>query len=315
MNIQQIHYVLSVVDSKNFETAAANCYVSQSTLSTMIGKYEDEIGFKIFNRKTKPVSVTKEGERIIERLRIIRSELAQLDDLVQEIKGEMTGVLQIGVIPTVAPYLLPVFLQKLAAKFPKLQINVRELTTAQIVEDLKKRVLDIGILALPINDSDLKEQAVYVEPFLVYDCRNTPSNEALTVHDLDYDKLWLLQEGHCLRTQVNQICDRSDSNKQASKNFAFESGSMDSLIRFTKANKGMTILPYLATLDFKANDSCRIVPFQSPVPSRSVGLITHKYFVKKRLEKELVAIIKEANIPLIPDDPSMHIIEPLSESF
>ncbi len=315
MNIQQVHYILSVVDSKNFETAAARCYISQSTLSTMIGKYEEEIGIKIFNRKTKPVSVTKEGERIIERLRILRSELAQLEDLVQEIKGEMTGVVKIGVIPTVAPYLLPVFLQELANRYPKLQINVREKTTAEIVKSLKKRTLDIGILALPINDKDLIEKTVYVEPFLVYDCRNKPSNKPLAVHELDYQKLWLLQEGHCLRTQVNQICERSNEDKVDMLNFAFESGSMDSLIRFTKANKGMTILPFLASLDFNGEQSCRIIQFKEPVPSRSVGLITHKYFVKNRLRKELVEIIENAIHPLLPLNAKMNVIQPLLDRY
>jgi len=301
MNIQQFQYVLAVVDSKNFEDAAERCFVTQSTLSTMIGRYEDEIGVKIFNRKTKPVSITSEGVKIIDRLRIIISEIESLSNVVQELKGEMVGELKIGIIPTVAPYLLPLFLSKFANRFPNVKIIVKEMPTNQIQEALKNRSLDIGLLAIPLTDNDLVEQELYKEPFLVYDCSGKKSNSKISVEKLDYSKLWLLEEGHCLRTQVFQICELSSQNPKRNLNFEFESGSMGSLLNFTKASKGITIIPYLASLGLPTDDFISLVEFDHPMPVRSVGLITHKFFVKKQLAKELQETIQESVKALIPE--------------
>jgi LysR family hydrogen peroxide-inducible transcriptional activator len=311
MNIQQFKYVLAVVDSENFEMAAERCFITQSTLSTMIVRLEDEIGIKIFNRKTKPVSITTEGEKIIDRLRIIDHEIGQLENVIQELKGEMVGELRIGIIPTIAPYLLPLFLPKLAHKFPQVKIIVKEIPTAQITESLKNRSLDIGLLALPIIDSELIEQELYIEPFLVYDCRVNKPRSKISINNLDYSKLWLLQEGHCLRTQVHQICERSNRSSKCELNFEFESGSMDSLLRFTKANNGMTIIPFLASIEFPGKDKENILEFKTPIPSRSVGIITHKFFVKKRLANELKKIIQNAVLELLPKMKEIEIIKPV----
>jgi LysR family hydrogen peroxide-inducible transcriptional activator len=311
MNIQQFQYVLAVVDSKNFETAAERCFVTQSTLSTMIGRLEKEIGIKIFNRKTKPVSITPEGEKIIQRLRVIHNEIGQLETVIQELKGEMIGNLKIGIIPTVAPYLLPLFLKDFAQCFPQVKIIVKEMPTAQITDSIKNRTLDIGILALPILDEELVEQELYVEPFLVYDCRSGQEQTRISINNLDYSNLWLLQEGHCLRTQVFQICERSNELHKSEINFEFESGSMDSLLRFTKSNKGMTIIPFLASIEFPEADKRSLVEFIPPVPSRFVGIITHKFFVKKRLANELQKIIQHAVSKLIPDVKMTDILQPV----
>ena len=259
MNIQQFQYVLAVVDLKNFEAAADRCCVTQSTLSTMIGRFENEIGMKIFNRKTKPVSITPEGEMIINRLRIVLNEIDSLNNVVQELKGQMVGELKIGIIPTVAPYLLPLFLTKFASLFPKVNIIVKEMTTVQIQESLKLRTLDIGLLAIPLGDEELVEHELYSEPFLVYDCSEKKSKAKISVDNLDYSKLWLLQEGHCMRAQVYQICELSNQNPKSNVNFEFESGSMGSLLQFTKASKGITIIPYLASLDFSIEDKGNLV--------------------------------------------------------
>jgi len=311
MNIQQFRYVLAVVDSHNFEDAAERCNITQSTLSTMIGRLEDETGIKIFNRKTKPVSVTPEGKEIIERLRIINNEIGQLENVIQELKGEMVGELRIGIIPTIAPYLLPLFLPKFAQKFPQVKMIVKEIPTVQIKESLKNRSLDIGILALPIVDRELIEEPLFIEPFLVYDCRASKSNAKISIHNLDYSKLWLLQEGHCLRTQVHQICEQSNQTPKGGINIEFESGSMDSLLRFTYSYQGMTIIPYLASLGLPDEDKKQIIQFKSPIPSRSVGVITHKYFVKKRLAKELKGIIEKSVSKLIPQVEKANVVKPV----
>ncbi|SNR14867.1 hydrogen peroxide-inducible genes activator [Tenacibaculum jejuense] len=312
MNIQQFQYVLAVVDLKNFEAAAEKCFVTQSTLSTMIGRFEKEIGIKIFNRKTKPVSITVEGEEIIKRLRILANEVDALNNLVQELKGEMIGELKIGIIPTVAPYLLPLFLTNFAEAFPKVKIIVREMTTSEIQKALKIRSIDVGILALPLEDDMLNEVDLYSEPFVLYDCSEGDITSKISVNDIDYSKLCLLQEGHCLRTQVQRICDLSDQYTNRDENFEFESGSMDSLLRITRARKGMTILPYLATTDLSPDIKQRLVEFDKPIPVRKVGLVTHKFFVKKKLLSELKLLIQNSVIEHLPQKESEYkILKPL----
>jgi len=311
MNIQQFKYVLAVVDLKNFEAASERCFVTQSTLSTMISRFEDEIGVRIFNRKTKPVSITLEGEQIISRLRIVIHEVDSLTNVIQELKGEMIGELRIGVIPTVAPYLLPLFLTKFASRFPKIKIVIKEMTTAQIQPALKERTLDIGLLAVPLEDDELVEQELYSEPFLVYDCRDEKSEYEISINNLDYSKLWLLQDGHCLRTQIFQICELSNLSAKKNVNFEFESGSMGSLLNFTKASKGITIIPYLASFDLSLEDKRNIIEFTQPIPVRSIGLLTHKFFVKKQLAKVLQEIIQESVRDLIPKVNTSKVISPI----
>ncbi len=300
MNIQQFQYVLAVVDLKNFEAAAEKCSVTQSTLSTMIGKFEAEIGIKIFNRKTKPVSITAEGEQIISKLKVVLNEIDSLRNVIQELKGEMVGELRIGIIPTMAPYLLPLFLTDFASLFPKVKMIVREMTTSQIQQELKIRSLDIGVLALPIGDPELEEIELFSEPFLIYDCTEDPCDSKVDISRLDYSKLCLLQEGHCLRTQVQRICELSDQLAKTDVNFEFESGSMDSLLRITRTRKGITVIPYLASFDLTDGEDGELLEFESPVPVRKVGLITHKYFVKKRLLKGFQEVIKKVTADLIP---------------
>jgi LysR family hydrogen peroxide-inducible transcriptional activator len=311
MNIQQFQYILAVEELKHFETAAERCFITQSTLSTMISRFEDEIGIQVFNRKTKPVSVTKEGKQIVDRLRIITKEIDQLNNVAQELKGEMIGDLRIGIIPTVAPYLLPIFLSKFASEFPKVKIIIQEMTTSKIQQSLKDRTLDIGILATPLEETELIEFDLYSEPFLVYDSYSLEKKDTIAIQDLDYSKLWFLEEGHCLRTQVQQICEISNKRANKNLNFEFKAGSLDSLLRFTKANKGITILPYLASFDLSHEDKNRLTPFSSPVPVRSIGLITHRHFVKKALLNRLQKLIQKEVDSMLPKILEATILKPV----
>lgn len=309
MNIQQFQYVLAVAEFKHFETASEACFVTQSTLSTMINRLESEIEVKIFNRKTKPVSVTKEGREIIEQLRIITKEIDALRNIVQEQKGEAVGELHIGVIPTVAPDLLPLFLADFAKRFPKVKVVVREMTTPEIQKSLKNRTIDVGVLAIPLLDEELVELDLYIEPFLMYDCSGGKVKKAIKLDELDYSKLWLLEEGHCLRTQVQQICDLS--SKQEGKNIEFKAGSLNSLIRITKANNGLTILPYLSSLELSKEDKSKLVSFVDLQPVRSIGLVTYKHFVKKRLLNSLQETIQASVSSLLPKTPKIKVVNPL----
>lgn len=291
MNIQQFQYVLAVAENKHFELAARKCFVTQSTLSTMISRFEEELGIKIFDRKKKPVELTTEGRLLIEQLKNITNDIDQLEELAKEIKGELKGNLTISVIPTIAPFLLPLFLQSFAAKFPDLNITVREQTTQEIIRDIKSRELDIGIISIPMHDKDIVELKLYDEPFVFYNA-GIVNGGATSVNKIDRSNLCLMEEGHCMRTQIVNLCGVNKRQTHSKLNFEFKAGSIDSLLRFVKANRATTLLPYLSVLDFSEQEKKQLSNFASPVPYRSVGLVVHRHFVKKKilsmLQKDIV---------------------------
>lgn len=299
MNIQQFQYVLAVADTRHFETAAAKCFVTQSTLSTMVSRFEDEIGIRVFDRKRKPVEITSEGQVIIDHLRVIAGEIDQLGEVVNELKGEVKGKLSISVIPTIAPFLLPLFLQDFASRFPDLSISVNEQTTAEIVRQINRRELDIGILSIPLTDNDLMEYKLYDEPFVFYDAEHV-NQRSINVGKVDMTNLCLLEDGHCMRTQVLKLCDKYGKDVASKLNFEYKAGSIDSLLRFVKANNATTLLPYLSVTDFSDEDNMHVREFSAPVPYRSVGLVTHRHFAKKKAVKELQNSIINAIKDIIP---------------
>ena len=251
MNIQQIQYLLAVAEVRHFELAAKKCFITQSTLSTMISKFEDAIGIIVFDRKKKPVELTTEGAAIIEQLKTVNRELEHLHELAKEIKGEVKGNLTISVIPTIAPFLLPLFIQSFAAKFPGLNIIINEQTTGEIIRQIESRELDIGIISIPVKESNLIEYKLYDEPFVFYDA-GMKSEDPVSAKKLDVRKLCLLEEGHCMRTQVVKLCDLRKKRLQNNLNFEYKAGSIDSLMRFVKANQATTLLPYLG-IPFRTN--------------------------------------------------------------
>lgn len=299
MNIQQLQYVLAVAEKRHFETAAESCFVTQSTLSTMISKLEEELGLKIFDRKRKPVEVTQEGEILIEQFKTIQLEISRLTEITKEIKGEVKGNLSIAVIPTIAPFLLPLFLQSFAEQFPELLIKVREQTTAEILRQLKSRDLDIGIISIPVDDPEIEEWKLYDEPFVYYS-QNELNKLQVSVGDIDRNNLCLLEEGHCMRTQVLKLCDLQDNELLTKLNFEYKAGSIDSLLRFVKANKAATLLPYLSTVDWSEDAKQHLSEFLPPVPYRSVGIVVHQNFVKRKVLDLLLKEINQKLAPILP---------------
>ena len=298
MNIQQIQYVLAVAELKNFGKAADKCFITQSTLSTMIVRFEEELGITIFDRKTKPATITKEGKIIVQQLNLISTEINNLNEIVESLKGEITGNIKIGVIPTIAPYILPRFLEEFTSKFPKMNFEISEITTGTIVENLINRNLDVGIVSTPLEQSDLIEFPLYNEKFILYDCHSKKRNKS-KINEVDHERLWLLEEGHCLRTQVEKICDFDQKATRLNSNFKYKSGTIDSLMRFVKMNKGITFLPYLATLEFNEEDQKKLSNLGDPVPVRTIGLVVHKHFLKKQILEQLKNIIQKKIIPLL----------------
>jgi LysR family hydrogen peroxide-inducible transcriptional activator len=294
MNIQQMEYVIALAETRHFDSAAGRCFVTQSTLSTMIAKFESELGITLFDRKQKPLGITTAGMPVIEHMRVILKEIQQLHEISKELKGEVKGELKMAVIPTIAPFLLPLFLQGFAEKFPLLKIRVRELTTAEIMRKLKSRDLDIGIVSTPLHDNELLEFKLYDEPFVFYDAGlKQPKNVA--AEKLDMRNIVLLEEGHCMRAQVVQFCDVKRKPLGNRLNFEFKAGSIDSLLRFVKANKASTLLPYLATNGMPIRDLNRVSRFSGHEPYRTVGIVVHRHFVKKQvlelLQQEIFAVV------------------------
>lgn len=310
MNIQQIEYIIAVSELRNFGKAAEKCFITQSTLSTMIGRFEEEIGITIFDRKKKPVSVTKEGEQVIRQLRIIANELNNLEQLTQTLKGELSGTLKIGVIPTVAPYLLPLFLNQITQTLPEVHFTISELTTEKIIENLEKRDLDIGIVSTPLKRSKLVEVPLYHEPFFLFDKADEQPEGSFRVSEIDFNRLWLLEEGHCMRTQAASICGLHEQ-RTVNRNLDYKSGTIDTLLKFVNQNNGITLLPYLATLEFTEEERQHLRSFKEPVPARSIGLIVHQHFVKKGILDLLKEEIQQQVDPLIGDQSSgFRIINP-----
>lgn len=310
MNIRQFEYVLAVAEIKNFGLAAEKCNITQSTLSTMIGRFEQEIGIKVFDRKTKPVTITKEGTEVVSQIQRIENEVENLKELAKNLKGELSGELKIGVIPTVAPYLLPEILPEFTLNYPSINFTVSEMTTDVIMDLLEKRELDIGIFAIPLAPNFLKEIPLYNEPFVLYDRRKIPQKDITSLENIDFQKFYLLEDGHCLHTRVGAICKTHREKIKGNKNFDFRAGSIDSLIRFVRINEGATLLPYLSCLDFLPNESSKLSEFKSPIPVRTIGLGVHPHFTKKKLLKDFVTAIKEKITPLIPFETEEIVIPP-----
>jgi len=209
MTLVQLEYIIAVDTWRHFATAAAKCFVTQPTLSMQIQKLEEELGVRLFDRSKVPVVPTVEGVEIIQQARVVLKEAERLGEIVRERKGEMVGELRLGILPTVAPYLLPLFLSSFLQQYPGIRLTVIELTTEAIVERLKKNLLDAGVLVTPLHEPGIFEQPLFYEEFVVYVSPAEPAYKKRYVlaDDIDVRHLWLLEEGHCLRSQIMHLCE------------------------------------------------------------------------------------------------------------
>lgn len=250
----------------------------------MIRKLEDELGVKIFDRSKQPVVPTEAGEKVIAQAKMILQEVNRMEVIISELKGEIKGELKLGIIPTVAPYLLPLFLNSFLKKYPRLKIKITELTTRQIIERLRSHHLDAGILATPLNNDSLSEQPLYYEQFVVYASGDEKlmKKKFLMPGDIDPNHLWLLEEGHCLRSQVLNLCELRKKELENS-NLEYEAGSIETLKKIVDFNNGVTILPELALKDLSATDLKNVKHFKPPVPAREISIVTYRHFVKQRI--------------------------------
>ena len=287
MTITQLKYVLSVAEYQNFTVAAEHSFVTQPTLSMQIQKLEDELGVKIFNRSKKPIELTEVGNKIVEQAKVIVDESNRMLDIVHQQKGFIGGEFKLGIIPTIMPTLLPMFLQNFTKKYPKVKLIIEELTTEEIIRKLTDGHIDAAIAATPLENESIKERPLYYEPFvgLVPQNHRLYSKKTITADELEMEDILLLEDGHCFKDSVLNLCRTHKIDNK--KGFQLESGSFDTLIKLSKEGLGMTLLPYLHTLDLNEVDKSHLREFTNPPPAREVSLIYHKSQLKMQLIEAL----------------------------
>jgi len=309
MTITQLYYVLAVAENQNFTKAAEKCFVTQPTLSMQIQKLEDQLDVQIFDRSKKPIELTDVGRKIVNQARNIVNESYRIQDIVDQQKGFIGGEFKLGIIPTIMPTLLPMFLKNFIKKHPKVKLKIDELTTEEIIERLKEGHLDAAIAATPLEDNDIKERVLYFEPFVNYIPKGhrLHTQKKIDVTDLDIDDMLLLEDGHCFRDGVVNLC-KAFKNHIDDK-FQLESGSMETLVKLSDEGLGMTLLPYLHTLDIKEKDNLHY--FNEPAPAREVSIIYHKSELKMQIIEALQDVISSIIRGAIAFQ-NVNIISPLS---
>jgi LysR family hydrogen peroxide-inducible transcriptional activator len=298
MTFVQLEYIIALYNYRHFAVAAEHCHVTQPTLSMQIQKLESELGIQIFDRSKHPVIPTPMGEQLIQQAKKVLEEKTRMDDFVQAQKGIITGELKIGIIPTLAPYLLPLFIQSFTRKHPKVKLIVSEMTTELIVSKLREGRIDVGILVTPLNDHGIKEHVLFYEELVAYvsDKNKAFKKTYVLPQDIDPGKLWLLEEGHCFRSQILNLCELRKTSREG-EHFEYEAGSFETLRRIVELNDGITVLPELATFDLNKNQAQLVRHFKKPAPMREVSMAVHRDFVKKRL----IDVLREEILESIPE--------------
>ena len=290
MTLSQLKYTLAVAEEGNFTQAAEKCFVTQPTLSMQVQKLEEELSVKLFNRNTKPISLTTIGTKIIEQAKIIVGESKRMDDIVSMEKGIIGGDFKLGIIPTIMPTLLPLFLNTFIKKFPKVNLKIEEQNTATIIEELKNGKLDAGIAASPLDNNKLIEKPLYYEPFVGYIPESHPLSKLkiLKISDLEKMDVLVLEDGHCFREHVLKLC----QTPNFSHSFNLKSGSFETLIHLANDGLGMTLLPYLQTRNLTQKNANNLRSFESPEPAREISLIYSKSQLKLPVIESLATTIE-----------------------
>jgi len=297
ISLTQLEYVLAVDRTRNFSRAAKACFVTQPTLSMQLKKLEDDLGFPLFDRTKKPILPTEGGRAVIEQARIVIDEWKRLSLLGSKGVGkELSGELRIAVIPTLAPYWIPLFLDDFSKSYPKIHLRIDELQTHQILRALESDEIDAGLLVTPLGNKSLQETPIFYEPFYLW-LRNDhelADRAKVGEGDLDGSQIWLLNEGHCFRNQMIQLCSLS-KKKAILKNIVFESGNLETLKRLVEGSGGYTLIPQLAIPD-RLPKNIEVKAFRKPIPSREVSLVYRRLQWKTPLIEAFRAVL-ERSVP------------------
>ncbi|TNJ45825.1 hydrogen peroxide-inducible genes activator [Tamlana fucoidanivorans] len=291
MTITQLYYVLAVAENQNFTKAAEKCFVTQPTLSMQIQKLEDQLDVQIFDRSKKPIELTEVGKKIVTQARNIVNESYRIQDIVDQQKGFIGGEFKLGIIPTIMPTLLPMFLKTFIKKHPKVKLKIEELTTEEIITRIKEGHLDAAIAATPLEDENIKERVLYFEPFVSYIPKGHKlhKNKTIDITELDINDMLLLEDGHCFKDSVLHLC--KGLKNHTDDKFQLESGSIETLIKLSNEGLGMTLLPFLHTLDINDSEKENLHYFKEPSPAREVSIIYHKSELKMQIIEALQDVI------------------------
>lgn len=295
MTLTQLEYIVAVDTHRHFVLAAEKCFVTQPTLSMQIQKLEEELGVKLFDRTKQPVIPTELGTRIIAQARIVLREAKMVNQIINDEKDIMSGEIRVGIIPTLAPYLLPPLFKHMREKYPQLNLNIKETITEEVIRELKNNRLDCGLVVTPLNDPSIREDVLFYEELFVYVSRKNAlyDKKYVLAHEIDPDQLWLLEEGHCFRSQVLNLC---ELRKSSDFHFKYETGNMETLKRMVDKSDGITILPELAVMEFSKPQLKLVKRLKEPSPAREVSLVTHRDHIKAKLIKTL----KEEILNIVP---------------
>lgn len=279
MTLQQLEYILAVDNFRHFAKAAEHCRVTQPTLSMMIQKLEDELDVKLFDRTVQPVQPTSAGRKVIEQAKKVVYEASLIKSIVSEEEQSMKGVFTIGVWPTIAPYLLPLFFEQFKEKYPELDLRVNEMKTSACLTALTDGLIDAAILATEVDSKQLNEEVLYYEQFFGYVSRKESvfKNELIRTSDINGERLWLLDEGHCFRDQLMRFCQMEAVKLNQ---VAYHLGSMETFMRMVESGMGITFIPELATLQLSESQKELVRPFAVPKPTRQISIVTRADFVR-----------------------------------
>ena len=283
MTLQQLEYILAVERYRHFGRAAEACNVTQPTLSAMIGKLEEELNAKLFDRNRQPICPTPVGEQVLRQAKEVLAQADSIKDIVEEEKHSLNGTFRVGILPTIAPYLLPRFFPQLMKKYPTLDIRVREMKTHEIKEALLQGDIDAGILAQIEGLEEYEQTHLFYEKYEGYVSREDAlfAKETLRTSDVASSRdLWLLDEGHCFRDQMVRFCQMKSSQ---TSQLAYNLGSMETFMRMVQSGKGITFFPELAGMQLSGEQKELVRPFAIPVPTRQLILITNRNFMRQTL--------------------------------
>ncbi|QCX52985.1 hydrogen peroxide-inducible genes activator [Elizabethkingia sp. JS20170427COW] len=297
MNIQQLEYLIAVDKYKHFGKAAQACFITQPTLSAMIQKFEEEIDVKIFDRTSHPIRTTDAGMQIIEQAVRVMDEVMELKNKAHLLNNIVSGKINIGIIPTVSSFLLPNEIFDFLKNHPKIELNVKEMTTENVIKSLKSGEIDAGIISTPYSAAEeFFSDFLYNEELLIYSSKKDLAKEGesyVIPEDIDLSKVWLLEEGNCLRAQAECIC-KLKENEMGPSNLEFRASSIATLVQMVDKVGGLTIIPEMAIDELTASQKEKVFHFKKPYPIREVSLIYYKPTYKQKLFDELSSFIRES---------------------
>lgn len=292
ISLIQLEYIVALAKHQSFSIAAEKCFVTQPTLSMQIKKMEIDLDVILFDRSKKPITPTQVGAQLVEQAKVILSESAKIQEIIQYNAQTLTGELRIGIIPSIAPYLLPKFIGQFAHSYPGINIHIKELLSHDVMKALDGDQIDVGILATPIPRREFNIFPLFYEQILIY-C--DPSSdlahyETVDIAQMRAKKIWLMSDGNCFRNQVINLCDLKEDSTHS--NFHYESASIETLIKLVDVEGGLTLIPEFAANDLSPALQKNVKSFKSMNPVREVSLITNRLFVKQRMIEALTHAIQ-----------------------